>query len=71
MKLLELHPEAVEEGEQAAAWYAERDPRVAERFLQELDAAMEQIAEAPQRWPVYLHGTRRVRMVILRTDSRP
>lgn len=35
---------------------------MAERFAEELDAALERIAEAPQRWPVYLHGTRRVRL---------
>ncbi|MFO0592033.1 MAG: type II toxin-antitoxin system RelE/ParE family toxin [Polyangiaceae bacterium] len=62
MKPLELHPAAIQEGEEAAAWYFERDPRVADRFVRELDAALEKIAHAPQRWPVYLHGTRRVRM---------
>jgi plasmid stabilization system protein ParE len=62
LKPLELHPEAVAEGEEAASWYAERDPRVAARFTKELDAAIERIAEAPHRWPVYLHGTRRVRL---------
>ncbi len=62
MKPLELHPAATTEAEEAAAWYAERDPRVAQRFAEELDAALERIAEAPRRWPVYLHGTRRVRL---------
>jgi plasmid stabilization system protein ParE len=62
VKPLELHPAAVAEGEEAAAWYAERDPRVAARFMEELDAALARIAEAPHRWPVYLHGTRRVRL---------
>ena len=62
MKPLELHPAALAEAEEAAAWYAERDPRVAARFAEELDAALERIAEAPHRWPVYIHGTRRVRL---------
>lgn len=62
MKALELHPLAITEGEEAAAWYAEHDPRVAVRFAEELEAALSRIAEAPHRWPVYLHGTRRVRM---------
>jgi plasmid stabilization system protein ParE len=35
---------------------------VAERFTEELEAALNRIAEAPHRWPVYLHGTRRVRL---------
>jgi plasmid stabilization system protein ParE len=62
VKPLELHPAAVEEGEEAAAWYAERDLHVAARFAKELEAALSRIAEAPHRWPVYLHGTRRVRL---------
>jgi len=62
VKPLELHPAALAEAEEAAAWYAERDPRVAARFAEELDAALERIAEAPHRWPVYIHGTRRVRL---------
>jgi len=62
VKALELHPVAVAEGEEATAWYAERDPRVAGRFAEELEAALNRIAEAPHRWPSYLHGTRRVRL---------
>lgn len=62
MKPLELHPEAVAEGEEAAAWYAERDPRIAVRFAEELEAALLRVAEAPDRWPNYLNGTRRVRI---------
>lgn len=62
VKPLELHPSAVAEGEDAAAWYAERDPRVALQFAHELDAALNRIAEAPHRWPAYLYGTRRVRL---------
>jgi plasmid stabilization system protein ParE len=62
VKPLELHPAAVAEGEEAAAWYAERDPRVAARFAEELETALSRIAEAPHRWPVDLHGTRRARL---------
>jgi plasmid stabilization system protein ParE len=62
VKPLELHPAAIAEAEDAASWYAERDPRVAARFAEELDAALERIAEAPHRWPLYIHGTRRVRL---------
>lgn len=60
MKPLEILPEAL--AEEAASWYAERAPRVAARFAEELDAALSRIAEAPRRWPVYLHGTRRARL---------
>ena len=62
MKPLEILPAALAEAEEAAAWYAERDPRVAARFAEELEAALNRIAEGPHRWPVYMHGTRRVRL---------
>jgi plasmid stabilization system protein ParE len=62
VKPLEILPAALAEGEEAARWYAERDPRVAARFAEQLEAALNRIAEAPYRWPVYLHGTRRVRL---------
>ncbi len=62
MKPLEIQPAALAEAEEAAAWYAERDPRVAARFAVELEAALNRIAEAPHRWPAYFHGTRRVRL---------
>jgi toxin ParE1/3/4 len=54
VKPLELHPRAVAEGVEAAAWYAERDPRVAARFGEELEATLGLIVEAPERWPNYL-----------------
>lgn len=59
MKPLELHPLALAESEAAAVWYAERDPRVAARFVQELDVTLGLIVEAPDRWPIYL-GVHRV-----------
>lgn len=58
MRPLELHPLALAESEAAAVWYAERDPRVAARFVQELDVTLGLIVEAPDRWPIYL-GVRR------------
>ena len=62
MKPLELLPAALAEAEEAAAWYAERDPRVAARFTEELEAALNRISDAPHRWPVHLLGTQRVRL---------
>jgi plasmid stabilization system protein ParE len=62
VKLLELLPAALAEAEAAAAWYAERDPRVAVRFAEELEAALNRIADAPHRWPLHVHGTHRVRL---------
>ena len=75
VKLLELLPAALAEAEEAAAWYAERDPRVAARFAEELEAAFDRAGDAPHRWPIYLHGTHRVRLtrfpylVVYREDA--
>jgi toxin ParE1/3/4 len=46
-----LHPLAADEAQTVRSWYRERNGAVAEDFLRELDAAMEAIAEAPDRWP--------------------
>ncbi|WP_437478071.1 type II toxin-antitoxin system RelE/ParE family toxin [Sorangium sp. So ce1014] len=62
MKLVEVLPAALAEAEEAAAWYAERDPRVAVRFAEGIEAALTRIAEAPDRWPSTRDGTRRVRL---------
>lgn len=51
--------EALEEAEQAAAWYAERSDRAAAAFAAELDRAVETVAEVPLAWPEARHGTRR------------
>lgn len=56
---LMLHPEAVAEARSARQWYAERSTAAAGAFIQEVDDAIANIGEAPRRWPVYLHGTRR------------
>jgi len=57
--VLEFHPAAVEEARAARQWYQDRSPAAADAFIAELDAALERIADAPERFPVYLHGTRR------------
>ena len=50
---------AVAEAESASAWYGERSQDASEAFLHELEQAFRLIAEAPDRWPRHLHGTRR------------
>ena len=56
---IELHPDAVEEARAAREWYEVRSQDAADAFVEELDRAIEQIAESPTRWPLYLQGTRR------------
>jgi len=41
------------------AWYGQRSARASTSFLVELARIIEQIAEAPQRWPVHDEIARR------------
>lgn len=61
LRRIELHPEAVAEARSALLWYASasRDVKISHAFMFELDHALKQIAEAPDRWPAFVHGTRR------------
>lgn len=55
---VEFHPEAILEAREAREWYNERNQDVATAFMDELDAAIDDVADAPSRWPKYLYGTR-------------
>jgi plasmid stabilization system protein ParE len=54
-----FHPEAVAEAEAARKWYEARSDTAGEKFAIELRVALERARSAPERWPKYLHGTRR------------
>lgn len=56
---IELHPEAVAEARAACARYRRSSPAAAERFLDELDTAIDKISDYPQKWVRHLLGTRR------------
>lgn len=45
----------------AAAWYEERSPGLGLRFVLAVQVKADEIADAPQRWPLAA-GTRRVLM---------
>jgi plasmid stabilization system protein ParE len=53
-----VHPAAIKEARQAYRWYLRHSAAAASRFQAALVSAVAQIAESPDRWPVYLHGTR-------------
>ena len=55
-----IHPAALEEAAAATDWYAQRSRRAAERFLDELERALDQIARNPARYPLHEFGTRRM-----------
>jgi hypothetical protein len=52
-RTVEFHPEAIGEARAAREWYADRNPSLGTAFLNELDRAIQQIAEAPDRWMNY------------------
>jgi plasmid stabilization system protein ParE len=56
---VDIHPEAIAEAQAATQWYRERSPSAAAAYLAELDLAVAAIAENPEMWPRYAHGTRR------------
>lgn len=54
-----FHPAALQDAEEAAAWYAERSVRAAARFLDELDRLIDLIAVSPDSYPVFDSELRR------------
>ncbi len=55
---VEFHPDAISEACSTREWYHERSANTAMAFMAELDDAVEQIAQAPERWASFIHGTR-------------
>jgi plasmid stabilization system protein ParE len=53
------HPEAVAEAVASADWYAERSPIAAEAFVREIENGVQEVSNAPSRWPSFVSGTRR------------
>lgn len=56
---IRFHPDALQDAEEAAAWYAERSVRAAVRFLDELDRLIDLIHKSPERFPVFDGNLRR------------
>lgn len=58
-KPFRFHPEAREDFRDAIRWYRARSTIASVEFRTSASGAIRRIVEAPQRWPKYLHGTRR------------
>jgi plasmid stabilization system protein ParE len=54
-----FHEGAAAEYEAAFEWYYQRSEFVASRFADEMNRAIAVISEAPNRWPMANHGTRK------------
>ena len=57
----EFHPEALQEYQEAARYYAERDPHVALRFVGAVEDAIRRILEFPSGWRLLEDDVRRCR----------
>ena len=55
----EFHEEAGAEYDAAFDWYRQRSLDAASKFDTEMDRAIAQIIEAPRRWAIGPHSTRR------------
>ena len=58
-KPLRLHPEAQQEYLTTLTWYWDRSPVAASNFERAVEAAVETIKGAPQRWPIYFADFRK------------
>lgn len=56
---IDFFEEAVTEVEEDRVWYRQRSESAEAGFLRELDHAIQQVADAPTRWPRFIAGTRR------------
>lgn len=54
-----FHPEALGEYQEAARYYAKRDPALGLRFIEAVEDAINRILEAPERWRVLDDDVRR------------
>lgn len=60
MTKVRFHRAARAELDRAFAWYEERNPEAAARFMTEVRNKAKLIVEAPDRWPVIRGRTRRL-----------
>ena len=56
---IRFHPLALSEAETARAWYAERNPHVADLFVAEIERAVERISQFPEGSPRIRGAARR------------
>lgn len=60
--LLRVHPDAIREVRAARQWYAAHSVQAAEEFIVELRKAVQNVIEAPSRWPMYSSSTHKYRL---------
>jgi len=50
-KSLDIHPSALAELKSSISWYLEQNETTADKFVQEIDRAIDLILASPRRWP--------------------
>ena len=50
-KSLDIHPSALAELKSSISWYLEQNEATADKFVQEIDRAIELVLASPRRWP--------------------
>ena len=55
----EFHPDALDEYEDAACFYADRQDGLELRFIASVESAFRQVSEAPMRWHIFDEDVRR------------
>ncbi|HEX9444624.1 MAG TPA: type II toxin-antitoxin system RelE/ParE family toxin [Candidatus Binatia bacterium] len=55
----DFHPEALEEYQQSAIYYAQHDPALARRFVEAVEETIQRIIESPSRWRILDGDVRR------------
>jgi toxin ParE1/3/4 len=58
-KTLEIHPSALAELKSSIRWYLAQSPAAADRFVAEMDRAIDLVLAYPKRWPAGELNTRK------------
>ena len=58
-KSLDIHPSALAELKSSISWYLEQNEATANKFVEEIDRAIDLVLASPRRWPTSDLGTRK------------
>jgi plasmid stabilization system protein ParE len=51
VKSLDIHPSALAELKSSISWYLEQNEATADKFVEEIDRAIDLVLASPRRWP--------------------
>ena len=59
VKSLDIHPSALAELKPSISWYLEQNEASADKFVEEIDRAIDLVLASPRRWPMSDLNTRK------------